>query len=53
MKQLEENQIELWIELPWPESTANTFARHTETLFICRFLPPDRTWHKVKSPKAD
>ena len=20
---------------------------------ICRCLPPDRTWHKVKSPKAD
>ena len=20
---------------------------------ICRWLPPDRTWHKVKSPKAD
>ena len=22
-------------------------------LFICRCLPPDTTWHKVKSPKAD
>ena len=21
--------------------------------FICRCLPPDTTWHKVKSPKAD
>ena len=20
---------------------------------ICRCLPPDKTWHKVKSPKAD
>ena len=20
---------------------------------ICRCLPPDTTWHKVKSPKAD
>ena len=22
-------------------------------LFICRCLPPDTTWHMVKSPKAD
>ena len=22
-------------------------------LYICRCLPPDTTWHKVKSPKAD
>ena len=24
--------IILWIELPWPESPANTYTRHTETL---------------------
>ena len=24
-----------WIELPWPENPANTYARHTETLGSC------------------
>ena len=24
-----------WIELPWPENPANTYARHTETLDSC------------------
>ena len=27
--------IILWIELPWPEIPANTYARHTETLDSC------------------
>ena len=25
----------LWIELPWPENTPNTYARDTETLDSC------------------
>ena len=28
-------QVLLWIELPWPENPANTYARHTETLDSC------------------
>ena len=27
--------IMLWIELPWPENPANTYAWHTETLDCC------------------
>ena len=28
----------MWIELPWPENPANTYARHTETLDSCSGL---------------
>ena len=40
--------IILWIELPWSEKPANTYARHTETLDSCfdliRFHQQDIQW---------
>ena len=32
---------------------ASQKAKSREHADICRCLPPDTTWHKVKSPKAD
>ena len=34
--------IILWIELPWPENPANTYARLTETLDSCFDSGPGR-----------
>ena len=34
-------------------SGASQKAKSQERADICRCLPPDTTWHKVKSPKAD
>ena len=45
-----------------PEGKVNATAQNAGFLLnelrqeradICRCLPPDTTWHKVKSPKAD
>ena len=37
----------------WYESILDMCSRENACMDICRSLPPDRTWHKVKSPKAD
>ena len=34
-------------------SIVKWIIKSKEVKVICRCLQPDRTWHKVKSPKAD
>ena len=47
------HKVKFLAEYCWFEFISFVRGRLLYRAYICRCLPPDTTWHKVKSPKAD
>ena len=52
-KAVEEANLEVDYKIKTGEGSFISQPLRTGKYDICRCLPPDKTWHKVKSPKAD